>query len=158
MSSHALAVAAVALLVTTAIPAALVSAQTAKPALVRDADEPGRNPYQEAIDLEVGDPGCTTGADCIITLSPVPAGKRLVVTYASVRFSPAGAVQIAFLFFPGGFMALPAPVSVGSNIVVTAGPLTAYIDAGQTPIVRMEPLVGGSGVNVFLSGYYISLP
>jgi hypothetical protein len=105
----------------------------------------------------VGDPGCTSADDCIVTFSAVPAGKRLVITYASVRFSDNG-IRIAYVFFPGGFFPLPAPVAVGSGNLITAGPVTAYFEPGQTPVIRIDTLPAGTSVNAFLSGYFVSLP
>jgi hypothetical protein len=132
-------------------------AQTAKPALVRDVDEPGRNPYQQLVTIE--ESACPTFGDCFVTFAPVPAGKRLVLTHASVKFSPGGTVVVAYLVVAGGgAVPLPAPVSVGSNNFLSVGPVTAYFEPGQTPAIRFDPLANGSSVEAFLAGYYVSLP
>lgn len=54
-------------------------AQAVRAALVRNPDEPGRNPYFETRYVL-----CTSEV-CESTFSPVPAGQRLVVTFVSAE-------------------------------------------------------------------------
>jgi hypothetical protein len=50
----------------------------------QNVNEPGRHPFQESIVLNSG-AGCAPFV-CSTSFSPVPAGKRLVVTYVSAVF------------------------------------------------------------------------
>jgi hypothetical protein len=138
----------------------------AKPALIRDIDEPGRNPYQKSISLVQGPAaGCTTLA-CFFVFDTVPAGKRLVITYVSAGWGLAsggtGASAIMYLdgTNSGPIPFLVAPVNVGLNFYVLGGPVTFYAEPGYTPTV----VVGGQFLNpgitatAHLTGYFVSLP
>jgi hypothetical protein len=54
-------------------------AQAVRAALVRNQDEPGRNPYFESRDVNCTAQGCVAG------FSAVPAGQRLVLTFISAQ-------------------------------------------------------------------------
>lgn len=138
----------------------------AKPALVRDIDEPGRNPYQKSIVLNQGAAaGCTTIA-CFFVFDTVPAGKRLVITYVSAGWALAsgGAGASAIMYLDGTNSGptpyLVAPVNTGFNYYVSAGPVTFYAEPGYTPtvVVGGQFLATGITAVVHLTGYFVSLP
>jgi hypothetical protein len=78
-----IAAAAIALL----IAAAQAASPPPPPTVVQNADEPGRNPYQDSQTFnQTTQDGCTQFV-CTLKFTPVPSGKRLVVTYASATYS-----------------------------------------------------------------------
>src|SRR5262245_41943634 len=52
----------------------------------RNVDEPGRHPFQQTV-FSASNCGIASSLACEIPFSPVPPGKRLVVTYASADFA-----------------------------------------------------------------------
>lgn len=153
-----------------ALVAGLVVSATAlaqpKPALTRNLDEPGRNPYVESKQIAASVANCGTLTSCTFEFATVPADKRLVITYASVTFmlTGGGTVPEAALSAAGtGFIQLPLPTvpHAGTNDRwATASPVTFYVEPGAAPriIVRGFDLADGFLVTMALSGYYVSLP
>lgn len=139
------------------------SVQAQRPVIVQDTDEPARAPYQKSVFLNQGSGTCATFY-CLLPFDQVPAGKRLVITYASALFGASGAATISVNVDPHVFatsILLPLPASYGGSTWVGGSPVTFYVDAGHTPAV----IIGGAGVqNVSISarativGYYVSVP
>jgi len=126
-------------------------AQAVRAVLMRNQDEPGRNPYFESQDVI-----CTSGA-CVATFPPVPAGQRLVLTYISAQCCEYGAPPTSVRMIVGNkhqqqfFMTQYDPI-----ISTVSAPVVAYVEAGETVIVAAVAPAGDLAVT--LSGYYISLP
>ena len=145
--------------------APLASAQP-KAALTQDRDEPGRNPSQQLIQLTQNTTNCGALLSlCDVAFDVVPAGKRLVVTYASVVFhaDPASSNLPAYVGpaqIPTFSVALPLPQARGGTRHVTNGPVLFFVDAGAYPyaIVQAFPLTDGGTVWAAISGYYVSVP
>lgn len=145
--------------------ATLATAQP-KPALVQDRDEPGRNPYQQSLDLTQDATNC--GAlliMCTFTFDTVPSGKRLVITHASVIFhvDPTGVSPLAYVGapqLPPFAHWLPLPQASGGTRHITGGPVVLYAEAGTAPylIVQASLLKSGAIANASISGYYVNVP
>jgi hypothetical protein len=129
--THSILATAVAL--ASLLPAA---AHAQKPALTQNIDEKGRTPYYDTV---IG--SCTYGS-CVLTFATVPAGYRLVVTHASIRFLQYSSAGGSWAFFanggygPSGYyyeVYLPAPATNGGNVYTYSSPITAYAEAGQQP-------------------------
>ena len=121
-------------------------AQAVRAALVRNQDEPGRNPYSQ-------NASCFSSG-CSLTFPPVPAGQRLVVTFVNAGIAGGGGNPL-FLAGHGADQRLFAPTD--STIGVVNTPTLVYYDAGETPTL------GCDGCSDFvlestLSGYFITLP
>lgn len=132
------------------------SAQAVRAALVRNQDEPGRNPYFEYVQNHAA---CISG--CNITFSPVPAGQRLVVTFVNAQAfgSPAPSDGVMLLHRSNdtaGNLFVPTftPNPNGFATFVHS-PVEVYFEAGTQPILEC---VGANDIRGTLSGYYISLP
>ncbi|MDP1900989.1 MAG: hypothetical protein Q8K96_11115 [Rubrivivax sp.] len=155
----ALAVAAVC-----AMGAAPAAAQT-RAALVQSVDEPGRNPYQEAL----SDLTCRGTTVCSFGFAPVPVGKRLVVTHIS------GYIDTAAGTPPNGFFKSSFGGSAYATVPFTGvrGPtgalgvryfinqqVLAYFGVGETPQGTMQMLgdMASGGALLMVSGYYVSVP
>ena len=137
-----------------------------KTTVAQDRDEPGRNPFQQSMQMtqNAGNCGPLLGL-CALSFDVVPAGKRLVVTHASaiLHTDPstgnplvyAGPAQI-----PNFSHTLPLPQARGGTRHVSAGPLLFYVEAGSYPyvIVQGSPLTDGASASASLSGYYVALP
>lgn len=121
-------------------------AQVVRAALVRNQDEPGRNPYSQ-------NAGCF-GRGCSLTFSPVPAGQRLVVTFVNAVVEGSNGTPLVL-----GGHALDTRYLATTNdmISVVNSPVLAYYDAGETPTLTSaaseNTLLGST-----LSGYFIALP
>src|SRR5689334_22102515 len=59
-------------------------AQGVRAMLVRDADEPGRNAFQDSRVIFGGPSGLASNA---VTFNAVPPGKRLIITHVSILVS-----------------------------------------------------------------------
>jgi hypothetical protein len=137
-----------------------------KPSLVQDRDEPGRNPWQQVIQLTQNTTTCgALLALCSLTFDTVPAGKRLVVTHASVTFhtDPSTANPLAYAGpaqIPTFAVTLPLPEARGGTRHVASGPVLFYVEAGSYPygIVQGFPLTDGASVAFALSGYFVNVP
>src|SRR5262245_25873570 len=135
-------------------------------ALVQSVDEPGRNPYQETKSVE-----CVTGLSfCEFDFSPVPAGKRLVVTnlsgYSAKKSepSPLGLLivydnvknkEILDVFFAG----VKTLQSNGFTFFAHNQEIRAYYEPNEAPHIRV---VAGddsfASIKFSISGYYVNLP
>jgi len=150
---------------------ALACASTAlaqsKPALVQDRDEPGRNPWQQSIDVMQNATNCGPPLiNCFGTFDTVPAGKRLVVTYASAIFSGADASTPNPLVYAGPAQIpnfvhfLPLPQARGGARLIASGPVLFYVDAGTYAymVIQADALKDGYQATMSLSGYLIDAP
>jgi hypothetical protein len=125
-------------------------------------DPAAREPYQEANFFNQGTETCSEFS-CTVSFPPVPAGKRLVITYASAQhhLSSGGtrpSVLLGLNGDPSGeVVLLPAPQATGSDgadTYITAGPVTFYAEAGDVPTMfllgqpvhRAFPLLARAGI------------
>lgn len=137
-----------------------------KPALVRGVDDPGRDPYQQMVNLSVTAANCgVTLTACAATFAPVPAGKRLIVTHASVFFSlssPVNPYSQVSLVVPTAIVFLPIAQETGPGTLtfVSTTPLTFYAEAGVAPFMLIQTSGASAAVSILatLSGYYIAVP
>lgn len=122
-------------------------AQAVRAALVRNQDEPGRNPYSQNAEC--------SGSGCSVTFSPVPAGQRLVVTF----LNGAVAADPGTALFLGGhsheIRLLPTVHS--SGLEVANSPVVVFYDAGEAPTVGCNGC-NDSALLATLSGYFVALP
>jgi hypothetical protein len=108
-----------------------------------------RTPYQHAVRFNQSMTTCTQFV-CEVNFPAVPAGKLLVVTYASARYSvdPAQAspaVELRDAANVNDTVLLPAPVPHGLfGSVIAAGPVTFHVAGGRTPRLAL----GGTGVGL----------
>jgi hypothetical protein len=130
---------------------------------VQNRDEPGRNPYQKTVLFNPG-ANCSTFV-CTASFPAVPAGQRLVVTYASAEFrvitpfaGPSASVSKNGDIF-GDQQRLPTVQTSPGNFLA-AGPVTFYVDAGQTPTMFLSGNVIDTCCTqvASISGYLVSLP
>ena len=145
-----LAVARLALAACGLLACSLASAQ--KAALVQPAFGPGITPYQSNQLYNPSASICPNQFYCQIAFPAVPAGKRLVVTYASATYSlNAGATEAIVEIGNGLFstMDLPAPVNAGNSRYLASGPVTYYFEAGETPYI----FITGSSVITSNTGH-----
>lgn len=111
-----------------------------------DQNSSDREPYQHLESLFQTE--CAQeGIDCHISFPFVPNGKRLVITYASVRFqhssTSSGDGARAMLSLSGlcpcdEDIHLPAPVDTGNGILLAAGPVSFYAHSGSSPTIIFE--------------------
>ena len=132
---------------------------------VKDVDDPARHPFADikVISFDDGEAQDDTEFD------PVPAGKRLVIETVTLR-SQAAAGQIwdviMFVTTNGAPIAhaleLPTFQTLGDIDIRTATlPVRFYADPGTQVKVhahREYGTVGLAGVNVTISGHYVSVP
>jgi hypothetical protein len=120
-------------------------AQAIRAALVRNQDEPGRNPYSQFAE-------CASNG-CSLTFSPVPPGERLVVTFVSGAIVNANGSPIAFA---GHGQDVRFLATQESTVTIVNSPTVAYYEAGETPTLNC--FCSNSVLEATLSGYYITLP
>lgn len=145
--------------------ATFASAQP-KPALVQDRDEPGRNPYQQLLQVKQDSTHCGPLITlCVFEFDTVPAGKRLVVTHVSVilHTDPSTGEPLAYAGpaqIPTFAHWLPLPQSAGGTQHITAGAVLFYVEAGSYPyvIVTASLLTDGRTASASISGYYVNVP
>ncbi len=117
----------------------------ARPALVKNADEPGRSPYQAVQ---------TTFNNCGVYgfayFPPVPAGKRLVVTYMSGQFQLTVTSKVYARLFAvpsittncaviSGVPFAILPVFDLTNLIASfSAPTQFYIEEGTVPTLFVQ--------------------
>ena len=129
------------------------------------ASENRRSPYQHASRFNQGMDTCTQFV-CEVTFPAVPAGKLLVVTYASARYASTAAnvfpnVELRTSNNPNDTTLLPAPAAVGPGSFITAGPVTFHVPAGRSPVLALGGIGVGLTSNTALAsvvGYLIDAP
>jgi hypothetical protein len=104
-----------------------------------DASE--RAPYQHSFLFNQTESTCTQFV-CMASFPAVPAGQRLVVTYASARFAlSSGGVSPSVSLSVGGqtspSILLPTPQLTGFTSYIAAGPVTFYVGAGGVPTIEL---------------------
>jgi hypothetical protein len=138
-----------------------------KPALVQDRDEPGRDPYLETVLQTLDDAHCFSPGlprtKCWATFSPVPAGKRLVVTYVAVwaYYAAAGTPPIAYVangIAPA--MLLPAMTVTSPPVYQIGTPTTMFFNPSQVPTIHVEAqnLDPNATIYATIAGYFVTLP
>ena len=102
-----------------------------------------RQPYQKTIFFNQSPSTCTQFV-CTVSFDAVPAGKRLVITYASAQWglTSGGNFATASVGVNGNGLGqpqvlLPAAVLSGFSSWVAAGPLTFYAEAGDVPTMQL---------------------
>ena len=126
--------------------------------LVKNLDEPGRNPY-------TGAANCISvqGGGCQLTFPAVPVKMRLVVEHVDVFLQANSAIAIAKmsggsgLYYPA-FQTLPVtPDADYVNTVITQTTL-AYFEAGPAPLITVFSVSGYPVTgSVQVTGYLVNL-
>jgi hypothetical protein len=145
------------------------TATAQKPALVRNVDEPGRSPYQHGVIFNQSPSDCSNYS-CTVYFPAVPAGYRLVVTYASAFYklgngSAGGSfasVSLGADYDDNARLMLPRPLTIGDNTYIASGPITYYVEPGRSPILHLDgsPVAtdGGFSAQVTVVGYLVAIP
>ncbi len=144
-----------------------LTAVAQRPVLTRNADEPGRNPYQQTVLFNQTAANCPNDFYCVANFDIVPAGYRLVVTYASARFvQNTGYVGAYASLMIDGYIFGPEIMLPGGTLDAVVheyyfggGPVTFYVEAGHTPSIAVS---GGSvrrsnTAQVSIAGYLVPL-
>jgi len=141
------------------------SAFAQRAALIEDRDAPGRAPYLQEIGVNPSNSICPNSFFCVITFPAVPAGRRLVITHASVEFTNGVAsAGTAYVSGPSGIfgprMIIPPGGVQGANRVIASGPITYYLEAGQTPTIIFSGnnIITSNSAFGMLAGYLVTLP
>lgn len=100
-----------------------------------------RTPYQHSFLFNQTATTCTQFV-CAASFPAVPAGQRLVVTYASARFaltsggvSPSVSLSVDGQTSPS--VILPAPQRIGFDSYIASGPVTFYVPGGGVPTLEL---------------------
>ena len=120
-----------------------------------------RTPYQKTIFFNQTSESCTQFV-CSVAFPNVPAGQRLVVTYASARYvlsanglapnvrvtaNGAGRVDLA-----------PSPQRIGFDSYIASGPVTLFVEAGRQPGIDLGGqfvLPVSNTAEVSIAGYLV---
>lgn len=133
-----------------ALGASCLAAQAQRAALVQEVYGPGRTPYRGTQLYNQDASVCFNNFGCQINFPQVPAGKRLVVTYASAFYTVASGQSGAYVLVGtdlSNFAHLPPPMQTYPGAYVAAGPVTYYFEPGEIPSV----FIGAS--NGIMTGY-----
>jgi hypothetical protein len=158
-------------LIAASLMAALVMAPSfaqTRAALVKNVDEPGRTPYQAAVEFNPGT-GCASSSCNFISFPVVPAGKRLVVEQVTILAAVATTGQPTVLAFGHSSFSVNASnraivtgwvntgfSSGGANFWAVDRPVRVFFEAGETPQIKMYASASFSFVgNATLHGYLI---
>ena len=129
---------------------------------VRDVGEAGKEPFQ------AGTPFASFSTDFVrLTLTTVPANRRLVIEHASasVNATAAGGLAVVRLG-AGGFSLLDelacVPMGQTSNnlnhFFSCSGQTKFYATAGQTVTLEVSTAGSGGFARGFISGYLVPVP
>lgn len=121
-------------------------AQVVRAALVRNQDEPGRNPYSQNTTCD--------GTGCSLTFAAVPTGQRLVVTFVNAAIVGGGGAPLVLAGH--GQDARYLATTDATFFSVVNSPVVAYYDAGETPTLTCQ--CAEIVLESTLSGYFIALP
>ena len=138
-----------------------------KPALTQNIDEKGRTPYQQTFSSNFSDFTCTLG------FPPVPAGNRLVILNLNFLYSQLTPPTDTTIHLVGGAM-LPAgasnlnfppelffPIAANNGYLSLNTSLLYYVEAGHSPVVRLNAGSSGSGTNTScfatITGYLVAV-
>jgi hypothetical protein len=101
-------------------------------------------PYEKTVTVVQSQATCSEFG-CGVSFPAVPAGKRLVITYASADYvvtsDPAFAkVRLGFngIGPASPQVMLPPPQKVGGGLFVTGGPVAFYVEPGDVPSMALE--------------------
>ena len=154
-----------------------VGNDSAHPVLVRDLDNPARQPFEASVGVNITD-GLTFGNGALDS-SAVPAGKRLVIEHISALTSlPSGQkvedIQVLGLRLQEGGGASAFQTWLGADLKATTGgldrfitsqPVRLYIDSGATrgfsPVqvaVDRDGVAGFGQCIMNISGYLVDVP
>ena len=137
------------------------------PVFVRDVDNPARQPFQRELD-----PLVTVGQFTASDSLTVPAGKRLVIEFATAPVTtPPGTklwvrIQTTVNGISNQYSLLPelqgSFAASGSDFLLAAQPMKVYADPA-TQVVAVVNVLGGTanantGAGVVMSGYLIDVP
>lgn len=145
------------------------------PLLVKNLDEPGREPYQQTVQIPEANSGCPgSPCDSTFTFPAVPANKRLVIQHVSanlILFS--GSFPFSATLGPTG-PGNPLPLGghqllltlqgsgQGFDFWITSQQVTFYVDPLQQPTIDVtsDPAHTPQSVaiNATITGYLVSLP
>ena len=136
-------------------------AHAQKPVITRNADEPGRTPYNSSFPLQ----SCLNG--CPVYFAPVPAGYRLVIPYMSVLFASATptASYVSLTTTAAGttntpeemYLPIPVPTGPNSSVYVVSAPIHFYAEPGSTPFMFLSADLSQGQVTGSLTGYLVAL-
>jgi hypothetical protein len=145
-------------------PFATIPVHAQKPALTVNVDEKGRVPYYDAAQ------GTCQNGLCTLTFKAVPAGYRLVITYASGAYTASTSTSIPHNNFASVFAGsggqgnnsavaytayLPA-TNVGDNVYMFSSPMTFYAEPNSNPQMTISNAVPNSQ-NGVISGYLVAI-
>ena len=143
------------------------AAQT-RAALVKNVDEPGRQPYQSMVEFNTSIPDCPINSFCIVGFPVVPAGKRLIVQHVTVLIAVASGGQPNYLAFGDSFSTNTGNVAIvqpnftqGSSVLGSFfwfldRDVHVYYEAGGTPKLKVGASANFAFVgNASLHGYLI---
>lgn len=135
------------------------------------ADAAGRAPYQQFASFTPFYGNTATlvcdnvnRVGCKVLFTPVPAGKRLVITSAFARFTLASGgnawVTLSVDGESGEMTLAPAersPSTASGGYLITNSPVTFYVEAGKTPVIDIYGFLGSSVSNAGVVGYLIDV-
>jgi len=136
---------------------------TNTPLPVREVADPAKQPFQA---MEIAQ---ITDLNHLFQLATVPAGKRLVIEYASAGSNvTAGTKMVAVITTTAGgntvshsLVMVDQGLLQGSLNIVAAQPMRLYADPG-TPVTgiiwRDSPNGGGGNWGMTISGYFVDVP
>ena len=134
------------------------------PELVRDSDNPARQPFQASVEIKL--PPGTEGQNGFVA---VPAGKRLVIEYASGEaFLPTGQKGLLSVLtivngaktYTRHHLATVTIGNFGAPAYFLAGQVVRlYADAGNTVMLRADrdAPTGDGLARLSISGYLVDL-
>jgi hypothetical protein len=146
----------------------------ARPALVKDVDEPARSPFQFYVMASKASANCSTTL-CSFVAPPVPAGKRLVITGMSGIIQLDGSANVGDFVIRAGTGNAPAfwvpPFRDRCYACPDCLPparrcafnesFRLYLDAGQYAIIAFDvfdgALADGWPNEILVTGYFIDL-
>ena len=146
----------------TLVAASVAHAQ--KPVLTKNIDEPGRTPYFSQSGV-----GSNCGGSCDFAFTAVPAGYRLVVTYASVsyhnEYAGGGSIRLRMGYISNNGSTYKAQLPVATPLDMMPGnsdfelsvPFTAYVEPTGMPIIRISGNMVNLNAEATLTGYLVSL-
>lgn len=133
-----------------------VHAQT-PPTLVQNVDEPARNPYQQSVQIEPCNGGCT------VQFAAVPKNTTLRITNVSCIFVVGDSGGVGEIYVSNGEVKpkvafIPAVPYGNAEQIVANAAINLYASAGNKPtVVAEENTAAISAAVCTLSGYYVTL-
>ncbi len=135
-------------------------AQSIRAALVKNIDEPGRNPYSSTFTCT--SPGFSA---CTAEATPVPAGMRLVIENVNAQIvvpdTTTGVINVSLNTGDGQDKFLPVNLGVRIGSVqdrywVNAN-VVQYVAAGVTPGVYLHTFDSNPSMTGTITGYLVNL-